>query len=123
MNDEDWPVIEIDTLIVTVDSSYISNINGYDLRTLDVTYKKKGEGYSSFPNPSKIIEKIGDIGYMFNWYPWNSIACDMNFTAGLRCYQDDELGLYSTGLRDLRSDSYTIPVTDRRISFLEYRKG
>ena len=37
---------------------------------------------------------------MFNWYPWSNIACDGNYTSGLRCYKDSELGLYSTGIVD-----------------------
>jgi hypothetical protein len=37
---------------------------------------------------------------MFNWYPWSNIACDGNYTSGLRCYQDSDIGLYSTGVVD-----------------------
>ncbi|HEC43980.1 MAG TPA: T9SS type A sorting domain-containing protein [Bacteroides sp.] len=98
----------IDTLVIKVDSTYRSNINGFDLRTLDVTYEKKAEGHYSYAYHSKIIERIGDVSYMFNWYPWNSIACDMNFTSGLRCYQDEDIGLYSTGLRE-SCDQIMIP--------------
>jgi hypothetical protein len=49
---------------------------------------------------STIIEKIGDINYMFNWYPWSSLVCDGNYSTGLRCYQDSDIGLYSTGIVD-----------------------
>ena len=41
-----------------------------------------------------------DVMYMFNWYPWSQIVCDGNWTDGLRCYQDSEIGLYSTGIVD-----------------------
>jgi hypothetical protein len=47
-----------------------------------------------------IIEKIGDIHFMFNWYRWSKIACDANYSNGLRCYQEAELGLYSTEIVD-----------------------
>ena len=46
------------------------------------------------------IRKIGDITYMFNYNPWSEMIVDDNWTDGLRCYQDDSLGLYSTGLAD-----------------------
>lgn len=97
---------EIDTVTIKVDSISTRQINGQDLRTLHVTYKKDDENnpetYSSI-----IIEKIGDINYMFNWYPWSLRVCDANWTDGLRCYQDSEIGLYSTGIVDSCNYIYT----------------
>ncbi len=49
---------------------------------------------------SVILEKIGDLNYMFNWYPWSAIVCDDNYSLGLRCYQDPDFGPYSTGIAD-----------------------
>jgi len=49
---------------------------------------------------STIVEKIGDLHYMFNWSHLSTIICDDNYTSGLRCYQDTALGLYSTGIVD-----------------------
>jgi len=87
---------DIDTLTITVDSVSITQINAQDLKALYVTYNKnKTETYSS-----TIIEKIGDIKYLFNWNPWDNAACDGNFTNGVRCYQDADIGLYSTGIAD-----------------------
>ncbi|MCP4309689.1 MAG: T9SS type A sorting domain-containing protein [Bacteroidetes bacterium] len=90
---------EIDTITITVDSISTTSINNQSLRRLYVTYNKIDE-YMPESYPSTIVEKIGDIQYMFNWYPWSNVACDANYTSGLRCYQDSELGLYSTGIVD-----------------------
>lgn len=90
---------EIDTLTITVDSVSTTQINGHDLKTLYVTYDKDDENMPE-TYTSTIIEKIGDVKYMFNWYPWSNIACDGNYTSGLRCYQDSDIGLYSTGIAD-----------------------
>jgi hypothetical protein len=90
---------EIDTLTITVDSVSTTQINGQALKTLYVTYDKDDENISE-TYTSTIIEKIGDTKYMFNWYPWSNVACDVNYTSGLRCYQDSDIGLYSTGIVD-----------------------
>ncbi len=37
---------------------------------------------------------------MFNYAPAWSFVCDGNFSHGLRCYEDDTIGLYETGLAD-----------------------
>ena len=85
-----------DTVLVTVDSISTIRLNETDLKKLYVTYAKNNEYY---PQPSIIIEKFGDLNYMFNWYPWtSSMACDGNISQGLRCYQDNEFGFYSTGI-------------------------
>lgn len=96
VKDEDH---EIDTVSITVNSVSTIEINGQDLRALDVTYFKNDEQRPE-SRTSTIIEKIGDIEYMFNWYPWSTLACDGNISNGLRCYQDSEIGLYSSGIRD-----------------------
>lgn len=90
---------EIDSITITVDSISTTQINGQNLRTLYVTYDKDDENMP-YTYSSMIIEKIGDVKYMFNWYPWSNVACDANYTSGLRCYQDSDIGLYSTGIVD-----------------------
>ncbi len=88
-----------DTVLVTVDSTSVIRLNETDLKKLYVTYSKNN--YYPPTETSVIVEKIGDMNYMFNWYPWTtSMACDANFTRGLRCYQDNEFGQYSTGIAD-----------------------
>ena len=90
---------EIDTITINVNSISTIQINEQNLKVLNVTYDKHDES-SPESYKSKIIEKIGDINYMFNWYPWSQTDCDANWTSGLRCYQDAEIGLYSTGIAD-----------------------
>lgn len=90
---------EIDTITISVDSISTKQINGQNLKVLFVTYDKNDENFPESYS-STIIEKIGDINYMFNWYPWSQIICDANWTDGLRCYLDSEIGLYSTGIVD-----------------------
>ena len=88
---------DLDTIKISVDSISIININGIDLKVLYVTYFKLNENMHEVYS-SRIIEKIGDIQYMFNWFPWSSIACDVNYTNGLRCYEDQNIGFYSNTL-------------------------
>lgn len=97
---------ETDTVTVRVDSVSTKQINGQNMRALHVTYDKNDENYPESYS-STIIEKIGDVKYMFNWYPWSQIVCDANWTDGLRCYQDAEIGLYSTGIVDSCDYIYT----------------
>ena len=90
----------IDTLTISVDSVSTTTINGQNLKTLYVTYSKNNDTLQQ-PYPSTIIERIGDIHYMFNWSPLSSsMACDANYTYGLRCYEDSVLGFYSSGAAD-----------------------
>ncbi len=102
--------LDIDTIIVNVDSTSITNINGFNLKTLYVTYHKQAEYTYESDYSSTIIEKIGDVKYMFNWNPWENIACDDNWTQGLRCYYDSLIGSYSTNIAD--SCEYTYIWTE-----------
>ena len=96
IKDEDQ---EIDSITIRVDSISTIQINERNLKTLYVTYEKHDENMPEIYS-STIIEGIGDIKYMFNWYPWSNVVCDGNYTSGLRCYQDSNIGLYSTGIAD-----------------------
>lgn len=104
--DED---LEIDTLEVFVDSISYSQINDRSLKTLHVTINKFDE-HMPYQYSSTIIERIGDPNYMFNWSHFSQVACDANWTRGLRCYYDDDIGLYSTGMAD--SCNYTYKWTN-----------
>tara|TARA_Y100000589_G_scaffold331882_2_gene387645 strand:- start:25432 stop:26358 length:927 start_codon:yes stop_codon:yes gene_type:complete len=89
----------IDTLTIRVDSTSTTLINGLSLKTLHVTYiSSNPDAVMNYYN-SKIIERIGDMQYMFNWSPY-TFTCDDNASNGLRCYQDSVLGYYSTGIAD-----------------------
>lgn len=89
----------VDTIKVVVDSISSININDNTFKVLHVTYNvlSKVKPYSY---TSKIIEKIGDTQYLFNFYPSSSMVCDANYSDGLRCYNDPNLGNYSTGIAE-----------------------
>ena len=92
----------IDTISVSVDSTDIININEKSLRQLYVNYHLTDYNSDNvlvqdYSYSSRIIERIGDVLYLFNFPVWTGLMCDMNYSGGLRCYEDSELGLYSTG--------------------------
>lgn len=91
--------MDIDTLTITVDSISSTQINGQTLKVMHVTYVKDDENQPR-TYKSTIIEKLGDIEYMFNWDPLSTTACDGNYSNGIRCYQDGSFGFYSSGLAD-----------------------
>ena len=86
----------LDTLKVTVDSISFVNINGYNLKKLWVNYKPLNSDLG-YIYPSTIVDKIGDVNYLFNLNSYR-VACDGNFSQGLRCYQDPQFGFYNTGI-------------------------
>jgi hypothetical protein len=76
---------------IQVDSTSITTINNIDLKTLHVTYvDPDSTNYKSI-----IVDRIGDLDYMFNWQHWFNQPCDANLSAGLSCYSDSIVGLYS----------------------------
>ena len=88
-----------DSLTVHVDSVTTQLINGTVSQVLYVTYSRKiSSGQITYP--SRIVERIGDMQYMFNWSPWVDGVCDGNYSLGLRCYEDSVLGLFETGIAD-----------------------
>jgi len=105
---------ETDTLTITVDAVSTTQINGHILKKLDVTYNNDGSVPVTYT--SSIIEKIGDVTCMFNWYPGWALACDANYTSGLRCYQDTDIGLYSTGIAESCDYVYFRTGTDSETS-------
>lgn len=93
-----------DTVIVTVDSIGSTTINDHNLKSLFVTYVIRSGDYS-IDYQSTIVERVGDIIYMFNFSSISAGVCDMNWTDGLRCYEDSIIGHYETGIAD--SCTYT----------------
>lgn len=112
---ESWIILvkdenqEIDSITVTVDSISTLNVNNIDLKTLHVTYFKNDE-FMPQTYTSLIVERFGDIQYMFNWNYQSQIVCDGNYSNGLRCYEDEDLGLYLNGIAD--SCDYTFIWTE-----------
>jgi len=112
---KDEPHRNTDTLNIIVDSTNTININEVNLKQLFVTYQFIYDYFNegnidTLHYNSRIIEKIGDIFYLFNYYPSWSFVCDANFSKGLRCYEDTLIGLYETGLAD--SCDYRHQFTD-----------
>ena len=94
---------EVDSLIVTVDSTGTRMINNFELKVQYVTYF--GKDYDEFGNlwdslsyPSEIVEILGDITYLFLFPSVMSSVCDDNYSGGLRCYDDSFIGHYETGI-------------------------
>ena len=97
----------VDSIFVSVDSTDYINMNDRNLILLYVTYNVTCDGDTSMTYSSKVIEKIGDIHYLFNLYPTWSRGCDFDYSGGLRCYEDPEFGFYSTGFADSCTYTYT----------------
>lgn len=93
------PSTDQDTNVIMVDSTDTIIFNGQSLKRQFVTYQFSSES-GSYEYPSTIIERMGDTKYMFNYYQDLLFTCDMNWSAGLRCYEDSLIGLYETGIAD-----------------------
>jgi hypothetical protein len=94
---------EIDTILVYVDSVGSMEINDKSLKKLFVTYvypDKQGIGSDKNHENSIIVESLGDLNYIININNSWLGACDINFIHSLRCYEDPELGFYTSGLRE-----------------------
>ncbi|NJO88096.1 MAG: T9SS type A sorting domain-containing protein [Chloroflexia bacterium] len=114
--DSSWTIVfgmdlesKLDTIQVVVDSVSFMTINSKKLKKLHVSYKSLNFGWEDLGYGGEIIERIGDKNYLFNLYSLSGIVCDGNYSGGLRCYQDSELGFYSTGIAD--SCDYTYKWT------------
>ena len=97
---DDWSFIYkdysepgFDTVTIHVDSVRSMNANDHVLRLLYVTYTaRRFWGISSYQ--SIIAEKMGDLFFMFNFFPSSNMVCDGNLSRGLRCYEDSNIGSY-----------------------------
>lgn len=85
-----------DTITVTVTGTYQRTINAMSLEGLDINYFANYRSLgTTFSWDSKILERIGDTTFLFNFHPEQVMYCDDNFSGGLRCYEDDVIGFYS----------------------------
>lgn len=98
MNYADPP--DTDTLFVTVESIEPVVINGTMLNKFLVTYDFHNEMVPGYTYSGEIIERIGDLWYMFNYAPSFGFVCDGNLPGGLRCYEDAVIGHWETGIAD-----------------------
>lgn len=93
------------SLTFVVDEVGLVWINGIEKRALRLLTVDEGTSIPPiFYNPNSlissqynIIESIGGTEYMF---PWTSHWLDFDLITGLRCYSDDFLGSYSSGIAD-----------------------
>lgn len=91
----------IDTVVLTIDSTSFITINNIQLAHQFVTYfvHDSFPGYNgTFYYHSEIFETIGDKEFIFNFPVQASLICDANFSRGLRCYDDNYIGHYETGI-------------------------
>lgn len=87
-----------DTISVHVNFTDTVTINGLQLKRLHVSYDTHFDNMAPFSYDSEIIERIGDTHYLFNLFPEWSYTCDEAIVTGLRCYEDPNLPLYTTGI-------------------------
>ncbi|MEI7662001.1 MAG: T9SS type A sorting domain-containing protein [Bacteroidota bacterium] len=97
---DDYVHADVDSLIVRVDSANMVVINGVQLKRLFVTYDFRNETSIPYTYPGVLIQRVGDLYFMLNYTPEYLFACDGNMSGGLRCYQDQVVGLYETGIAD-----------------------
>ena len=117
--DSSWRVIYqvedflIDTLLVTVDSVRVVEINGFELLAFDVTYRSLNSDNPNSVYASTIVERIGDVYYLFHYLSMaEGIVCDGNYSGGLRCYMDNDFGFYSTGIADSCTYVYVTNINE-----------
>ncbi|MEY4792120.1 MAG: hypothetical protein RIT34_927 [Bacteroidota bacterium] len=87
-----------DTISVRIDSVNIININGINLKRQFVTYTTHFTDIEDFEYQSVVIERIGDLHFLFNLNPEWSYACDATIITGLRCFEDNIVAQFSTGI-------------------------
>jgi hypothetical protein len=95
----DFPPGNFDSVRVHVGNTGFTEINGEQLRYLNLIYNPY---YSNtFFWFDSVVERVGSIdSYLFNHRSSHVFVCDFPYPAGLRCYEDEVLGLYSTGIAD-----------------------
>ena len=80
-----------DTLQYTVTNIFTTNINGQTRKVLSCNLEFKLGFFWYRVYTTQLIEGIGDVQYMF---PWQAQICDEDYILGLRCYEDNEIGLF-----------------------------
>ncbi|MCF8307484.1 MAG: T9SS type A sorting domain-containing protein [Bacteroidales bacterium] len=108
---------DTDTSFVHIDSTTTTEINGVTLEKFYATFEMvyHSDNFDDWTYNGEIIERIGYMDYMFYSTPVTYFTYDHNFATGLRCYEDDILGLYETGMVD--SCTYTYYWEPTRTNF------
>ena len=83
--------------VMNIDSVNTTTINSFTLKSITASDSIDPSigGPSGYMGWSKVIERIGPLGYMF---PELACVMDANEGGGLICYYDSTFGLYETGL-------------------------
>lgn len=94
---DSWTISEIgltkeDSIIVLVDSTDTTNINGHNLKVLYLRDTSELSGVHALGYKNAMI--IEYIGSLTSFFPWVDGTCDGNFSAPLRCYEAPEFGFY-----------------------------
>lgn len=87
----------LDSNHITVDSVFTVSLNGFNLRAY--TFRvlnpfnsgKTSYGTIHYSHPLTAIEYLGCTQAMF---PWDCRGLDCDYTANLRCFEDDRIGHY-----------------------------
>ena len=115
-----------DTILYTVDSTSLISINGFSRKILYIS--------NNFFGQETIIEGIGSTKKLFNW---DAGFCDGSWAAGIRCYEDANIGLvdfdtllscdtiYYTGIEEHSSEyNFTIfPIPIESEMFVQQTGG
>jgi len=89
-NDQSTP----DTVWFDVDSAWTVLINGDSLRAYALRWTAPTWGIVH----DTVIERIGSLTFLSNFAKQTDVICDLNYPAGLRCYEDEVFGFYETGI-------------------------
>lgn len=94
--------INYKSLSVTVDSIVVKKVNGLELRHQYISASKAEDVIGK----SCIIERIGNISMFYPEYG----ACDVEVTAGLRCYIDKNIQYHTNPIFEVEGCDYMFPV-------------
>lgn len=102
-NDQSTP----DTVWFEVDSAWTELINGDSLRAYALRWTAPTWGTVH----DTVIERLGSLTFLSNFAKQTDVICDLNYPAGLRCYEDAVFGFYETGIA-LSCTHSTLSVDD-----------
>ena len=97
---------------VLVDSTGFQTINGQELKYLRVNTPEESWGFSfcnSLDETHDILQKIGSLEYLV---PQKVCGIDLPTICYLRCYEDSEIGFYSTGIANTCDYETGVGITE-----------
>lgn len=103
---DSWTYLRVDnpstpsdtyTVTVVVDSTATTVINGFTLNVLHLTGNFSSGG-TPLSFSTTVTQKLGGSNYLFFADAITFGLCDGDFSLGLRCYEDNQIGFHSTGI-------------------------